>query len=138
MAAVIASCLAFSVPLSKVSVLLALLGRTLNRFVTALYVASAVLASSFVSKRYLLLRSTRELRATRLFLDTRLSPSQWPNRVRFSTECGLWSIGTLLGILVLRSLSAYALVPSLTVCPPEALYKLLTVFGVGMIDVLVN
>src|SRR4030067_739901 len=103
MAAVIASCLAFSVPLSRVSVLLAFRGRSLSRSTMASHVASAVLASSLVSIRYLLLRSTRELRATRLFLDTRLSPSQWPNLVRFSTDGGLWSIGTRLGILVLRS-----------------------------------
>src|SRR3989304_10002735 len=96
-----ASWLAFAVPLSKFMVSLAFAGRSPSLSTTALYVLSAVLASSLVSIRYLLLRSTRELRAARLFLDTRLSPSQWPNRIRFSTECGLWSIGTLLGILVL-------------------------------------
>ena len=103
MSDVIFSCRAFSVPLSRVMVLIAFVGRPPSRSVTASYVASAVLASSLVSMRYLLVRSTNEFNAGRLFLDTRLSPSQWPNWMRSSTAAGRSSIGTRLGILVLRA-----------------------------------
>jgi len=46
--------------------------------------------------------------------------------------------GNAVGYLGLTLFSADAFVPSLAVCPPEAPYKLLTVFCVRMVDVLVN
>src|SRR3972149_9594975 len=86
-----------------VTVFLASLGRSFNLSTITSRVAAAVFRFSFVSLSNLLFRSTRELRAAWLFLDTRLSDSQWPASRRVSTAAGLWSIDILLGIFVLRT-----------------------------------
>ena len=66
----------FSVPLSKVKVLLVSGEWPFSRLTTAFTVSEADLRGCFVSISNRLLCSTKELKATRLFLDTRLSPSQ--------------------------------------------------------------
>src|SRR5574341_1785118 len=94
------SCLAFSVPLSSVRVLRPLAGSFLSRVMIASLVSAAPFRGSLVISTRRLLRSTSVFKAALLFREMRLSPSQWPQRRRFSTDFGRASIEILLGILV--------------------------------------